>query len=93
MCDRKLYSGKYGPMSAVDSIFKPEARPPLADDQDKIYHRNVYMFHIAIVTPLLLWISYNKDILNPNLYPLLGVLGVGTGMYHGYRLLEILKGK
>lgn len=100
-CDVKMYSGKSGIASTMDSIFKPQRRAPepqhprvqsdprqqyLLKDQEKEFLRKVYMFHAFIVAPLLLYMGYKGNQNNPKMYGALMGLGAIALIYHGTRL-------
>lgn len=84
-CGDKLYSGTSSPGSIVDSIFKPQRREgEYVEDQEAMYLRNVYIFHLAIVAPFLIYISTIKDTRDIRILAL--VLAVAVIAYHGFRL-------
>lgn len=76
-CDITMYTGKYGDPS---SIMKPQRRKDLVSDQESLYMKKVYLFHILGVAPLLLFAG------NPKLLPVLKTTGLIALGYHGYRL-------
>lgn len=94
-CDDKLYSGttKGIGLSTFDSIFKPQLRnldhkKDTVVNQEKAYQRNVYLFHILLVTPILLYVGIQgmRGKLNSSdWYAVLIVIGLGVLLYHGYR--------
>ncbi len=66
-CSDRLRSGRYGVLSVVDSIFKPQLRdshlpalPNSADDQAYLYKRNMHMFHAFIAMPLFMYVTYGR---------------------------------
>jgi hypothetical protein len=71
--------------------FKP---PPHSDKQiskthadDKHGHMMIYLSHIVLIVPLLVYIGYYKKRVNPLTYPILMVLAVFTLLYHGGAVL------
>lgn len=86
-CDR-MYSGSYGPMAVADSIFKPQYRDNMVDDQQKMYDRNVYLVHAVAIAPLLIYMGMRGIKADPRLFPVLSVLGTGALAYHGYQFLH-----
>ena len=93
-CNTSLKTGKYGPQGIVDSIFKPQyVSDPLpgaldAAHQKSRYLRNVYLFHVFVVAPLLLYIGVNGVRSNPQLFPVLFILGSLALIYHSIRLFK-----
>ena len=65
-CSDRLRSGRYGVVSVVDSIFKPqlsdtpESLPDSAGDQAYLYKRNMHMFHAFIAMPLFMYVAYGR---------------------------------
>ena len=95
-CKNKMYSGTSPVGDAVlNSIFKPQRRDEEKDekknyvkDQQAIYKRNVYLFHMLAVAPILIYVGYMGKNANPRVFgPLLGV-GVLAFLYHGFRLVS-----
>jgi len=96
-CDDRLYSGSTGVVAMLDSIFKPQYRTKskpkskkveLADDQEKIYMRYVYFFHITAIAPLLIYVGYKGKKVNKDIFPVVLSFGVGALVYHGFRLIS-----
>ncbi len=100
-CDRKLYTGSSPDLGTIlDSIFKPQKLnkdelskadlelllPP--EEQQKVYLRNVYLFHLVAVVPLLLYIGYNGNKSDPRSFGALLGIGILAGMYHSMRLIN-----
>jgi hypothetical protein len=92
-CKDKLYTGR-GIVGIYDSAFKPQRRDDkniyprdkyLVQDQEKRYQEIVNLFHVIFVMPLLVWIGYNKNNNNPDIYPLLLWFGIIAGFYHIFR--------
>ena len=84
----KLYSGYniIGP-AVIDSIFKPQPIRNELKDQEKIYLRNVYIFHTFIIAPFLIYVGYkNKG----NIFKIILILGIIALLYHGFRLAHNL---
>lgn len=100
-CDTRLFIGSnIGMGSILDSIFKPqkikvsdiskeEVKKLLPkEEQQKIYLRNVYLFHFLIIFPLLTYIGYQGKNTNPKAYGALLGVGILAGIYHGGRLIN-----
>jgi hypothetical protein len=49
----------------------------------------IYVSHIIIIVPLLLYVVIYKDKVNTMIYPILGVLVVFTLLYHGTSLITL----
>lgn len=100
-CDRKLFTGSFPDFGGItDSIFKPQKikRSDLTTEeikkllpqkqQERVYLRNVYLFHLLIIVPILSYIGYNGSKTDPRLFGLLlGLSALATG-YHGFRLIH-----
>ena len=93
-CKNKLYSGTSPIGEAVlNSIFKPQdyeheddKMKKLVPNQEAIYRRNVYLFHVLVIAPILIYVGYKGNNVNSKVYsPLLGI-GVVALLYHGYKL-------
>ncbi|MEK6266494.1 MAG: hypothetical protein N2B06_17250 [Clostridium sp.] len=82
-CDRKLKSGTF-PLMSVDSIFKPNDFLPLAE-QERLRRRNIYLFHVAFVAPLMIYIGWKRPT-DPKLYSFLLATGIIAGLYHSSKL-------
>jgi len=54
--------------------------------QQYIYTRNVYLFHIITVAPILLYTGYYGAKTDERVYPVLLSIGVIALLYHGMRL-------
>ena len=96
-CTNQLYSGKNGFVSVFDSIFKPQLRDvehdrtDLVEDQEKIYKKNVYLFHLLFVAPLIGYVGYkgyNGNTISKDLYMILIVVSISVILYHGFRLVK-----
>lgn len=55
----------------------------------KLTPQDVYRFHVAIVGPLLFYLGYMKGNIDPRVWNVLMVLGVGVVLYHGSHLLKL----
>ena len=102
-CRPGLFSGSGYGVAVFDSIFKPgagphgaeggprpgpgEAPPTMHPNQVGIYSRNVALFHLIAVVPLLAYIGYTGKSANPQVFVLLLGLGLLSGAYHLYRLV------
>lgn len=99
-CSDKLYSGQYGIAATFDSIFKPQYRgeekvtdpeKKLLIDQERVYQRNVYLFHLLLIVPVLAYVGYrlySRTFTNDaarDWSVVLSVLAFGALVYHGYR--------
>jgi len=94
-CEQKLYSGHSGINAAFDSIFKPQEwdynpPPEKHPDQRSVYNRYVYLFHLILVAPLLIYIGWYQNKTDPRLYSLLLILGIVAASYHALRFFETL---
>ena len=79
-CQSKMYSGTL--QGYINTPFKPR------EDQGKMHRRNVYLFHMLAVAPLLMYVGYEGKNANPRVFgPLLGV-GALALIYHGFRLID-----
>ena len=72
----------------ITRLMKPDAQQE-CDNKEDISARRIiiYLSHLLFIVPLLVYISINKDKINPIVYPLLGVLAVFTAGYHGSYLM------
>ena len=74
-------------------MFKPDAHQKKQEthkETDIDHDRKmifVYISHILLVAPLLLYIARYRSKVNPMTYPILVVLAVMTALYHGMHLL------
>jgi hypothetical protein len=98
-CDERLYSGSTGVLAMFSSIFKPQYRKSkskkveskkveLVDDQEEVYMRYVYFFHIIAIAPLLIYVGYKGKKVNKDIFPVILSFGVGALVYHGFRLVS-----
>jgi hypothetical protein len=95
-CSSILYSGKSGPAAVFDSIFKPQLRTQEHKEgtvlnQERVYQRNVYLFHVLLVTPILGYVGVQgmRGKLNGrDWYVVLLVLALAVLVYHGYRFFK-----
>lgn len=100
-CNRKLYTGSFSDFGTIlDSIFKPQKIkksdvPPEKlkrllpeKEQRRVYLRNVYLFHLLVVVPLIGYIGYNGRASDKRTYGALLGLSVIAGFYHSYRLYD-----
>jgi len=90
-CDTIMKSGSAIGVNTIDSIFKPQRRDGVggenaALDQEAEYLKRVYLFHVLVVAPLLLYVGYKGPNAQSNMYPVLFVVGLVALVYHGYRL-------
>lgn len=91
-CDKPLLSGMILGPNTLDAIFKPQ-RTDIQNDANKKnflfnaiaeFNKRVYLFHILVVAPLLIYIGWNG--LPPNTAVL--SLGIIALMYHSVRLFK-----
>lgn len=96
-CSTRLYSGKQGIIAPFDSIFKDQlrqynhSRDDTVLDQEKIYQKNVYLFHILFVVPVLAYVGiqgYRGKLQGKDMFSILIVTAVGALIYHGYRFFK-----
>lgn len=80
--------------ASLQQIIKPEAHVPekQLEDKDTSLDINlnkimIYLFHILMVVPLLLYIVYYKKKIHPSIYPVVGSLAAFTLAYHGYKMI------
>lgn len=104
-CKDRLYSGSrsWG-MAILDSIFKPQLRDNISDNvpphspppgkqfapnQEAVYRRYMYLFHLLVVAPLFIAIGYYRDsAFAQKLYlPMLLFVVLGF-VYHLYRTVN-----
>ena len=100
-CDKVLPSGtsKLNPLATA--IFKPqrrdltnETKPEViraltenpVKNQEQVFLSKVYIFHVLLVAPLILWIGWKGTKTNPALFNVLLGLGGLALFYHGFRL-------
>jgi hypothetical protein len=94
-CSETLKSGSS--VAMVDSIFKPSLGQQLnsgvlsPDEQKLAYQKNVYLFHMLLVAPILIYVGMNTVKTNKNVFALLLALGYGALIYHTYRFFTIKK--
>lgn len=100
-CNRKLYTGSFSDFGTIlDSIFKPQKIkksdvPPEKlkellpeKEQRRVYLRNVYLFHLLVVVPLIGYIGYYGRASDKRTFGALLGLSILAGMYHSYRLID-----
>jgi hypothetical protein len=94
-CQQKMMSGNSG--LHPQTLFKPQYRDSneikLVADQERMYLKTVYLFHVLLISPLLLYCGYvGYTALKPsgefksNIFAILGGLGSIALLYHGGRL-------
>jgi hypothetical protein len=91
-CSDKLLSGNVGLASVFDSIFKKQLREQQHKDsvldQEHIYQRNVYLFHLLFIVPILSWVGiqgYRGKIVGKDWFTVLIVVALSAFVYHAYR--------
>jgi hypothetical protein len=95
-CDMQLYSGTSIGPNTLDTWGKPQRRTKkpsepkedvkLLSDQEAAYKRNVYLFHIIAIMPILLYIGFRKKQSNSQIFALLFGVGLIALIYHGMRM-------
>lgn len=96
-CKNFMYTGTgYG--IKLSPIFKPQYRVrdrdiekgerevDLVANQEKIYLRNVYFFHVFMIAPILIYAGYMGVNTPKNVFSFIGGIGALAGVYHGARL-------
>jgi hypothetical protein len=76
---------------SITGLFKPPVHIPekqLCIDSDKPKKIIIYIFHILLVVPILLYIVTMGKKANVMVYPLLGAMTVFTALYHGIKLID-----
>lgn len=92
-CDNIMNSGND---FNITSIFKNQLQEKEKDssvlNQKEIYQKNIYLFHLFIVAPLLGYIGYNgykgKLKAKSKIFVVLMVIASGTMLYHGGRMFN-----
>ncbi len=51
-------------------------------------HILLSLFHIFAVVPFFLYVAFNREAVSSYIYTFLLILGVGIGVYHGYKALR-----
>jgi len=105
-CKERLYSGRGSYFGALlDSIFKPQFRDvpatdvpegkELVSDQEFVYRRYMYMFHLMFIVPLFVYVGYMKGkgkmggLLGiNNFYQVLTGFSLLGMVYHGMRVFN-----
>ena len=88
-----LKKGKYSWQKAL--------KPPVYESEKQIEGKEtkketnlkmylIYFSHLIFIVPLLLYIAYYKNKINPAIYPLLGAIAFLTLIYHGYIFLNLV---
>ena len=80
---------KKGTIGGITGQFKPDS--PYAnketENDKKMRQIFIYLSHLVFIVPLLIYVAYYKNNINPITYPLLGALAVFTASYHGIALM------
>ena len=93
-CDTVMYSGNAIGPNTLSAIFKPQLRTEktdrknLSNDQEAEYLKRVYLFHVIAVAPLLIYVGYKGNKVNPKLFPIVLSIGLMAGLYHGFRVFQ-----
>lgn len=86
-CGTPLYSGSGYGIAVVDSIFKPQKRVEVIENQEQLYKRNVYLFHAIIIAPLLFYVGWKGTKTDTRVFPVVLATSTLAFAYHFYRLL------
>ena len=87
-----MYSGNALGPNTIDAIFKPQQRNKQSDkknmskNQEAEYLKRVYLFHVIVVAPLLIYIGYYGAKSNVKVFPVLLATGLIAMLYHGFRI-------
>lgn len=80
--------------ASLQQYIKPDAHVPEKQLEDKdtsqdinLHKLMIYLFHILMVVPLLLYIVYYKKKVHPSTYPIVAALTAFTFAYHGYKMI------
>ena len=94
-CSDQLYSGNNGIAAVFDSIFKKQLREKQHKDavlnQERIYQRNVYLFHLLFIVPILGWVGvqgYRGKLQGKDWFTVLIVVALAALVYHTYRFFK-----
>lgn len=91
-CQLRMYSGSSG--ISYQSLLKPQYRNKqevqLVPNQEYIYLKTVYSFHLFVIAPLLLsaGVAGYKQLNIKWLFSILSGTGFIAGIYHGMRLFN-----
>ena len=55
------------------------------------YGQMIYLIHILLVGPLLIYIGYFKQNTHKTVFDILLIIGIVVVLYHGYKLTKISK--
>ncbi len=91
-CD--LVPLKKGSVGGITGQFKPPSHEKEKQEGDKETKKDnqlrniiIYGSHLLFIVPLLVYIAIYKKKINPITYPILGVLAIFTGGYHGIAVM------
>jgi hypothetical protein len=91
-CTNQLYSGRFG-LNIIDSWPKPQRRNSenksgvkLLENQELEFKKRIYLFHIIIVSSLLLYLGLKHGSANPHIYPAVIIISISILFYHSLRL-------
>ena len=99
-CSVKMYTGRgaISPIGIIDSVFKPQRRSEtqiherdqeLLPNQEQVYLKTVYLFHLIAVMPLLAYIGWNGAASDKRVFPIILGISILVGLYHGFRLFFV----
>lgn len=90
-CGTPLKTGTAIGPGTIDSIFKPQNRNYNGEgavNQEEQYLNNVYLFHVLLVAPLMIYIGIKKQKTQNEVFSVLASFGIIAGLYHSYRLIQ-----
>jgi amino acid transporter len=80
-----LQKGKY----SLTGLFKPPSHSDKQDPDKHSKHKmpaHIYWFHLLIIFPILIYLTYYKNNSNIRIYPLIGVISIFTLLYHANKI-------
>ena len=96
-CNVRLHTGTAIGVGTIDSIFKPipPADPSVINQlpkvlQDSLLKRNIYLFHILAIAPLLIYVGMFGKFADRRVFSIVMYIGFLALAYHGYRLFSTL---
>ena len=96
-CSAKLFSGSYPGINTLDTWAKPQRINDTKDlpqlgklkpDQESSYRRNVNLFHVLVLGPLLIYVGWFGKKSNKYIFPLIFGIGVMAFIYHSFRIFS-----
>lgn len=88
------------PLKRGQFTLTSQFKPPIHEEKKQIEHQEtveenklkkylIYLTHILVIVPLLVYIAVYRKNINPVVYPLLGALAFLTLIYHGYSAINL----